>query len=207
MKRTLVAAALYMLLLQSTVLGFDGLRKGFVVGGGLGVAATAKWSVDIPTNMISNIPGGATDESNVGVGGHFLIGYAWDEYNMIVYEGNGCAYTSDVFNDETSDDLNGKSAQSFGGATWYHYFGPLGKSFFSVVGVGAFAWKVKGYEMNDPGIAYIVGGGYEFAKHFQAGVYLSGGKTSDKITLPDGQTENIDFGHMHVNILVTAVAY
>jgi len=198
MKRTLVAAVLFMLLLQSTVFGFDGLRKGFVVGGGLGVAATAKWSVDVPTNVVSNIPGGATEESNVGVGGHLVIGYAWDEQNMIVYESNGCAYTSDVFKDPNSADLDGKSAQSFGGASWYHYFGPLGKSFYTVVGAGIYAWKVTGYEMNDFGMAYIVGGGYEFAKHFQAGVYLSGGKTADS---------GIDFGHMHVNIVVTAVAY
>jgi len=196
MRRTLIAATLLLLLLHCTVFGFNGMRTGLVVGGGVGVAPMARWSVDVPTGVVSNIPGGATDENNFGFGFHAFVGYAWDEYNMVVVEGNGCAYKSDVFN--ISSDYNGNSAQGFGGVAWYHYFGPLGKSFFSTVGAGLYGWKVKGYAMNDIGFGYLVGGGYEFHKNLQAGVYFSGGQTSDSGT---------DFGHMQINVLVTAIAH
>jgi hypothetical protein len=196
MRRTLIAATLLLLMLHCTVFGFNGMRTGFVVGGGLGLAPMARWSVDVPAGGVLYTKDGVSSESNFGAGFHLFAGYAWDEYNMVVAEGNGCAYKSDAFN--VSSDLNGNAAQGFGGVAWYHYFGPLGQSFFSTVGVGGYGWKVKGYAMNDIGFGYLVGGGYEFHQYFQAGVYFSGGQTSDV---------GVDFGHMQITVLVTAVAH
>ncbi len=57
----------------STAYGFNGERKGFVLGGGLGLAPLIKTST-------------RTDvDNNSGVGLNLLIGHAWDEQNMIVY--------------------------------------------------------------------------------------------------------------------------
>lgn len=215
MKHILVIVALSLLLLQGSVLGFNGLRKGFVFGGGLGVAPMAKWSYDpnsVPDYIVINTPKGenVTDESNAGIGGHFLIGYAWDEQNMVVLEANGCYYSSDAF--DMSDLLPGYSGQSLQLSScyaWYHYFGPPGGSLFSMIGLGAYGWTVKGFDTNDPSVGYIVGAGYEFARHLQAGIYLSGGQTKETVYSPlrYGLTKDVNFGHMHINVLVTAIAY
>jgi len=171
-------------------LGFDGLRKGFVLGGGLGFSPVAKWSVD------ESIPGFGTlkgDESKTGVGAQLLIGYAWDESNMIVWESNVTAYESEDW-DETL-------GQGIGGASWYHYFGLPGKSAFTTVGLGVYIWDnsvLSDLEEIDPGFGLLFGGGYEFARHWQVGGYLSFGKTSWVI---------LDFEHVHFNILVSGVAF
>lgn len=191
MRRLLVCLLVVAVLIPATSSAFDGMRKGFVLGGGLGVAPMAKWSVESG--------GESFDESKVGFGLHVVIGYAWDEFNMIVYEGNIAGYTSDEFyNTITGQSLT--LAQGFNGASWYHYFGPQGKSFFTVVGGGFYIFDVEdASDAWDPGLGYLVGGGYEFARHFQIAGYLSGGQTS--------LLGVVDFGHTHLNVLVSAVAF
>ena len=193
MKKVFVILAIFLLLLSSTGFAFDGSRKGFVLGGGLGLAPVAKWEGDpIPWFMTKY------DESRVGLGLNLLIGYAWDEFNMIVYEGNMVAYQSDLL-------YNVDIIQGFNGAAWYHYFGPQGKTFFSTVGLGVYTfdleWQYENVTVsgsNDPGIALMIGGGYEFARHFQAGLYVSTGKTTEP---------HYDYEHAHLSILVSAVAF
>ncbi len=108
MKKHLIATFI-IVLLASSAWSFDGNRKGFVLGGGLGFAPTAKWEID-----------GASifSESAPGLGINLLIGYAWNENNMIVYEGNAVGYKPKI----TNTDL----LQGFYGASWYHYFGSNG---------------------------------------------------------------------------------
>ncbi len=159
---------------------FNGLRKGFVLGGGLGYAPYIKSS------------GFLSEDSEPGVGINILLGYAWDQYNMLVYEVNaaGC--------DERGEFVS----QQFEGAAWYHYFGPQGKSFFTTVGIGFAYYTWDDYETDDRGGAYLVGGGYEFARHFQIALYFSGGKTT-----MDVYGSGVDMGHNHLNILINAVAF
>ena len=180
MKNILIVCVLF-ILLASTAWSFDGNRKGFVLGGGLGFAATAKWEVD-GLSIIS--------ESGSGIGLNLLIGFACDENNMIVYEGNVAGYKSDAV------DVN--LSQGFNGAAWYHYFGLPGKSMFTTVGLGFYVFEADGYDANDLGGAIMIGAGYEFARHWQIGAYFSAGKTSDPI---------FDYKHNHVNILISGVAF
>lgn len=182
MKRLVMITLMAVLFMATTACAFDGMRKGFVLGGGLGVAATADWELDFS--------GVSFSEDGSGLGLHVLIGYAWDEQNMIVYEGNVASWKSDLI-DETI-------AQGFNGAAWYHYFGPVGKSFFTAAGVGFYVFKVDTYEDNDPGFGLLLGGGYEFARHVQVAAYFSTGKTEDS---------GVDFNHTHFNILLSAVAF
>ena len=182
MKRFVLITLVAVLFLFGTAGAFDGIRKGFVLGGGLGIAATADWDMDSA--------GVSIGEDGSGLGGNFVIGYAWDEHNMIVYEGNVVAWTSELI-DETI-------GQGFNGASWYHYFGPVGKSFFTAAGVGFCVFRVDTYEGNDPGFGLLLGGGYEFARHVQVAAYFSTGKTGDS---------GVDFDHTHFNILFSAVAF
>ncbi len=158
--------------------GFNGERKGFVLGGGIGFAPVIK------TSVLSS-----KDESS-GLGVNLLIGYAWDDKNMIVYEGNASGFTIE------NTDLT--VTQGYYGANWYHYFGPAGRSAFTAIGIGIYQYKIEKFDANDPGFAVIFGGGFEFARHWQVGGYLSFGKTSF------GPWE---FDHTNFNILISTVAF
>ena len=170
---------------------FDGNRKGFVIGGGLGFAPTATWKSDpVTIDFGFGTYTYKLDESNSAVALNLLLGYAWDEHNMIVYEGNVVGYK--VGNADVS--------QGFNGASWYHYFGPVGKSAFLTAGLGVYVLQVEGDDA-DMGGALQFGGGYEFARHWQVGGYLGFGKTKD----PD--ISGLDYTHMHFSILVGGVAF
>jgi hypothetical protein len=108
---------------------------------------------------------------------------------MIVYEGNGAGYQSDIFDQTT---------QGFNGPAWYHYYGDMGKSAFTAVGLGLYTFDVEHLDANDPSIGLLLGGGYEFAKHWQFGAYLSFGRTT---------SFGVDFNHATINVLVSGIAF
>ncbi|MCH7948288.1 MAG: hypothetical protein IIC66_10870 [candidate division Zixibacteria bacterium] len=117
--RLILMVIVLTLLTASSSFGFDGHRRGFVLGGGLGFSPVASWEVD----------GTTIDESGAGIGLNLLIGYAWDDQNMIVYEGNIAGWKSDFF-------LDRQVSQGFNGASWYHYFGETGRTAFATLGIG-----------------------------------------------------------------------
>ncbi len=162
---------------------FNGMRKGFVLGGGLGVAPVARIEV------------GSYDESRVGGAANFLIGYGWDEQNLLVFEGNGTSYKPDIGPDAMF-------SQGFGGPAWYHYFKPVARTFFTVVGVGfySFSYDIEDGEedSNDSGLGLMGGVGYEFARHWQVSFVVNGGKT-------DGPFN--DATHLNVEFLIGGVAF
>ena len=179
--------ALLILLCATNVNAFDGQRKGFVLGGGLGIAPSVTWD--------SGLPG--FEESKAGLGLNIMLGYAWDERNMIVYEGNGAGFQSDFGNAQIT--------QMFNGAAWYHYFGPKGKSFFTSVGVGVYQFMFEFQSgsftasgSNDVGGAILLGVGYEFSPHYQVAAYVSAGKTSEP---------GFEYDHSHVSVVFNAVAF
>lgn len=175
--------------------GFDGLRKGFVIGGGLGFTPIARLSA---SDILQFDPATGSlviddfSETEAGVGVNLLLGYAWNEYNMIVYEGNASGYKSRPF----AGDL--VLTQGFFGATWYHYYGPKGATFFSAIGIGFYQFDVERGADFDAGVGGMLGGGYEFSPHFQAGAYFSSGKTS---------IGSEDWKHLNISALVSAVAF
>jgi hypothetical protein len=183
MRKVLVLAGVALLLLSATSMAFNGQRKGFVLGGGLGVAPTASWKVNVVGNL-------GVEQSGPGLGLNFIIGGAFDDMNLLVYEGNVAGWKDDLFDESVS--------QGFNGAAWYHYYGPAGKSAFTTVGLGFYVFQEEHYNSNDPGFGMLLGAGYEFAKHWQVGGYFSFGKTS---------SSGVDFDHHHLNILVSGVAF
>ena len=182
MRKIVIVIISALVLTAVSVSAFDGNRKGFVLGGGLGFAPVAKWNAN---------PG--PDESKAGAGANFMIGYALDEFNLIVAEGNFSSYNSDY---------GATVYQGFSGACWYHYIQLPGKSFFTTLGLGAYNFDFEisgiGSGSNDPGFGLLGGGGYAFTRHFQVGGYLGWGKTKEP---------GYAYDHFHLNVLVDVVGF
>lgn len=155
MKRITTLVLVLFLLATSSAMAFDGVRKGFVLGGGLGFAPSIKTSI------------GNYSAKESGTGLNLFLGYAWDEFNMLVYEGNIGAYSIGTIT----------VIQGIDAVTWYHYYGPTGKSFFTAAGLGLYSYDEEGAPDVSGQMGILIGAGYEFSKHWQAGFYISSGKT------------------------------
>jgi len=174
MKFKAIILTILLIIFISSAWGFNGERKGFVFGAGFGYAP-----------LIFELHG----ESNSGLGMNSLIGHAWDNHNMIVYEANISAFNFGYSHGSIFE------AHGFAGAVWYHYFGTAGKSLYTTAGIGFYRY---GDDDKDSGLAILLGGGYEFARHWQIGAYFSFGKTSE------GQ---FDYDHSNFNLLISTVAF
>ena len=187
--RTVVSRLVFMvivltLLAAPSSFGFDGNRKGFVLGAGLGYAPTTGWSGKLqgyPSLIVRD-----RDEDKSGVGFNFLIGHGWDEKNMLVFEINMSRWKSDLLTiRETTGQLlrNSSIWQGYIGGAWYHYFGSVGRSLFTALGLGQYRFITIYSSAFDQsaGTGILIGGGYEFARHWQFGTYLSTGFTTEKL--------------------------
>ncbi len=188
MRRIYLSSLIILLLLAASSKAFDGKRKGFILGGGLGVGPYARVSVN----------GADGNWDHTGLGFNLLIGYAWDERNMLVYLRDIVLYLRDI---ETglgaSTDLQ---ALGFLGVGYFHYFGPVGRSAYFCVGLGhqdGFS-EFAEHTYSHSGLGFLVGGGYEFARHIQAHASASFGRTEG----PDD-----DYNHMQIVVTVSAVAF
>lgn len=188
---SITALALF-LFVTSSSFGFDGNRKGFVLGGGLGVGVTAGWSGSVYNS--STLQFVDTSESAAGPGFNLLIGHGWNNKNLMVFEFNFSDYQSEVFGQSP------RIAQGFAGGVWYHFFKPADRSFFTAVGMGMYRFVVytSNWVSQDLGTAIIWGGGYEFARHFLIGTYFVFGRISADI---EGRS------YHNLNILLTAFAF
>ena len=158
-----------LVLTVSSAWAFDGQRKGFVIGGGLGFGPVARTSL------------GNLSEDESGIALNIAIGYAWDEQNMIVYLRDGVIFKLESY--FTSVNI----IQGFSGVGYYHYFGPIGQSFFVTGGIGFQDYTALDSKYSSPsaGGGILLGGGYEFSKHWQIYSSLSFGKTGSGIFKTD----------------------
>ncbi|MEZ5357374.1 MAG: outer membrane beta-barrel protein [Candidatus Zixiibacteriota bacterium] len=175
------ALVLVLIILVSSAAAFDGQRKGFVLGGGLGFSPVLYSKTDVFDYS----------ETNAGVGLNLFLGYAWDEQNMLLYEGNVAGYQSNGYNNSTV-------VMGFDGISWYHYFDLPGQTFYSTIGLGTYNLQIEDGPDYDLGYGVMIGGGYEFSRHWQVGSYLGFGKTSYR---------GVKTKHIHLNILVSVVAF
>ncbi|HKZ22133.1 MAG TPA: hypothetical protein VJ165_02905 [candidate division Zixibacteria bacterium] len=149
MKRFLLVLVLS-LFVTSTVWGFNGVRKGFILGGGIGLGMTS---------FKEELGSLSTDwSSNFAFMTDFKIGYAPNEQWEIYYSDKSSWF-----------DYYGITAlHSFGTAAISYYLTPATPTFFLSGGLGFSAISAP-FESNsgsDIGFGTFVGGGYEFAKHF-----------------------------------------
>lgn len=196
--KTVTAILLAAFLLSSSAFAFDGKRKGFVLGGGVGAVPVSRWSTVYQGRTFS--------ENGVGYGLDFFGGYGLGEHNVVGVAFNIAFNQSDMF-DVTL-------LHTFLGPSWQHYFGPTGKSFFSMLGVGRYDFEMRGSyfrfslgsDFNTPappvsarGLGYLVGGGYEFSRKYRISGYLSGAQTAEL----DGDR----FGNLHLMITLGYLGY
>ena len=133
----------------------------------------------------------SVSESDTGFLYDFLIGYAWDHHNMLVYEASPTFFESEYW-------LGHHAVQGVWDVKWYHYFGRRGSSFFSTVGAGRAVLNVPDSGVGALGLGFYFGCGYEFAPHLQAGVFAAVGSGSD---------DGYDFSHQTVSVVVTGLVY
>jgi len=187
-----VVVGVLTLILATSSFGFDGNRKGFVLGGGLGIAPASGWSGKGTFGAALEVID--TSEYRTGVGFNFLIGHGWDEKNLIVFEINMSIWTSDLLLSRPN------IVQGTVSAVWYHYFGLPGRSFFTAAGLGSYR-VIRTVSQNldqSIGGGYILGGGYEFARHWQLAGYFGLGASSEKYG---------PWTYTDLKVLVSAVAF
>lgn len=197
MKNILTLLLIFLLFLTVRTFAFDGKRKGLILGGGLGFISVAHWKAECL--------GLDYHENKISWGENIIIGYGWSEHNMLVLELNIASYTSKV--------LDLAMVQGFVGPSWYHYFRTQGRSLFMVLGIGMYRFVRRSgiyvsFDYNPrvsppqpfgcSGVGYLIGCGYEFARHLRITAYVSGGHTSE---------DEKNYGNRHVNILLNAVAF
>jgi hypothetical protein len=196
MNKIVLLTVAALLAMACTVSALDGTRRGFILGGALGVAPVVKWEgkgQNVPTDY---------DETKAGIVVDVIVGLSWSEHNMIVLDIDLMTFQSTALE---VGNIKPTVFQGFSGFSWYHYFGPTGKSWFTTVGLGTYDfmadWEddnVTVHAKNDDGFGWMVGGGYEFSRHWQIAARLSFGKTSEP---------GIDYDHMHFAVTVGAVAF
>jgi len=187
-KRNLVPCCLVLLIALfvlpcSTASAFNGLHKGFVLGGGIGYAPVVKWKIDF-----FNI-----DESKTGTAGDFVIGYGFSESNIITFNVNGISFRSDELEVRSTTFL-------FLGPTWYHFWTKLNGDIYTSIGIGRFG-VYNNNKGPTPGWGYTASLGYEFVRHFYSSVILSGGRTRPFNDSDDKAT------HFQVSIVLGVVGY
>jgi len=189
-RRSLFLALIVFTVLCTSAAGLDGHRKGFVIGGGIGFAPNGHWSSNREFSYTKEPFRFASGENHTGLAGQYIIGYGWDEKNILVYEGNAAFYKS-LFFDQTI-------TQGTESISWYHYFGNTGNTFYLLLGAGTYNFGGKEFDQDSFSGAVIIGGGYEFLRHWQAGVCIGLGKTTWRL---------IDINASHISILTTVILF
>jgi len=162
MIRKILFVLAMLLITTSQSFAIDGIRKGFVIGFGMGYGSAGN-----PVLKSNDV-----ELSLNGFAGNMFAGYCWDNKNMLLWENIGVLKFS-------SDRNKGDVAKGFNGITWYHYYKPQARTFFTVVGAGEYVTDVDFYreDYRATGIGVVLGGGYEFTKQVQLGVYLLSGES------------------------------
>lgn len=168
-KKFLVVSFLFLLFTQN-LQAFDGNRKGFILGFGAGFSSlTSKIGYENSSNKYT--------EGYVPFVTNFKIGGGVNEQILI--------YWSSKVNWFSRDEKDNKTwISGIGTISGSYYLKPDIKSFFLSGGIGYASYQAPFETDNqeeytyDPGLAFFIGGGYEFAKHFSVETGICYGSTS-----------------------------
>jgi hypothetical protein len=167
-------AGFILFLVTTNSYAFDGQRKGFLLGIGIGPGFTSfTQKVAVSFGEI-NMSAESDRESKAGVMTDFKIGYA-PENTWAIY------YTSKVSWFGMTNALGNKVtiANGLGALAASYWFKPQAPSPFIAGGFGYSTWALP-FEDNPPetwmGIGLFAGGGYEFSRHVNIEGYLCWGK-------------------------------
>jgi hypothetical protein len=170
----LVVLVLALITMTATpALGFDGKRKGFILGGGLGFGMTS-FSQTLEFGGLKE----TSDTENKGAfATDFKIGFASDEQLEIYYASKVTWFSITNVYDEDVIVANGLNAV---GVTYN--LKPTSPTYFVTGGIALATWDLP-FENPAPdtwfGFGLYAGGGYEFAKHYSVELDLLYGNPGD----------------------------
>jgi hypothetical protein len=202
----LILMVLIMLFLISNAYAFDGKRKGFFLGGGLGPGFTSFKETITYSGWFDGESSESSDwESKFGLMTNFKIGYAPSDVVEIHYTNKISWFASKVyfFGESMGEDVTMASGLSALGVTYY--FKPEAPSPFIAGGVGLSTLSLP-FESHSEikfGGGLFAGGGYEFTRHFSVELDLIWGKVSDLALFGIGSSTNV----LSVTLTVNALAY
>ncbi len=181
MKKSLLVLVLS-LFVVSTAFGFDGVRKGFVLGGGVGMGLSS-YTISI----------GSFDsdrENRFSFMTDFKIGYAPTNQVEVVYSSKGVWFKGDGNVLNTLTFLHSLSTASVN-----YYLKPEGPTFFLSGGLGlaSLSDPFENNPENWTGFGFYVGGGYEFVKHYGVAFDLMYGLPEDSGVTFNGLTPRVVF--------------
>lgn len=160
---------------------FDGKRKGFVIGGGIGFSPVMMNDYDIKDDGSKAIASGQSHTLFLGYSG---------KSDLFAYGGSVSQGESQNLNDRLFRDI-------FTGLWWYHYFKINDKNFNSIVGLGAAYYTMQSKSDFDQSFGFQLGLGYEIVPHVQLNLVFSEGKFSY------GESYN----YYHLTLQLHAIAY
>jgi len=194
--RVVILTVVLVMLMAISAMAFNGQRKGFILGGGLGFGVTS-YTQTVKWNGLSE----TGDRENKGAfNTNFQIGYAPSDQVAIYYVSKVAWFSmTNAYDDEVT------IASGAGGLGFSYYQKPVAPSMIFTGGIAVSSWSLP-FEDDAPdpwqGFGIFGGVGYEFARHVSAELDLVYGKPDTK---EDGVTASANV--MSVMLTVNALAF
>lgn len=193
---------LAILLIATTIQAFDGMRKGFVLGGGIGFVPVSHFSGSLPH----------TSQSQPALGFRLLVAIGLDERNMIGVSADGDHYS-------VAEARNLYITGLFIGVTWVHYLKTNQMSPFFSLGAGRFGHAVyidrnayppyndviSYWNSDGSGMGIDIGAGILLQRYFQLGANVIVARTSGMSASP--VPVEVSTNHLIVNINATLILF
>jgi hypothetical protein len=175
MKRVLLASLVGVITLAfvDSAQAFNGKRKGFILGGGLGLGLTT-YTQSLDDGVIE-ITGDR--ENKLALNSDFRLGWAIDSLWEVYYFSKVSWFGFDNALGE-----NVTISSGVGGIAVRRYFGVEGRAAFVNGGIGLSSWSAPFEDNSDSwtGLGIMVGAGYEFARHWALEVDLNWGAPQEE---------------------------
>lgn len=153
---------------------FDGNRKGFILGGGLGLGLTSfTQTLEFPDTSVTS-----DRENKFAVMTDFKIGYGATEQVLVYYTNKVSWFSLENVLGENVIIVNG-----VGGVGMTYFFQPVAPSPYILGELGLSIWNAPFEEGSEAwyGFGLAVGAGYEFSRHYSVEVNLTWGKPGKEV--------------------------
>jgi len=175
---------------------FDKVRKGFILGFGLGPG----YDMYTETRDSSGTEVKKFDESKISFFSDFKIGYAPSNQLMVYWMSKAAWFGVDstTIDDEQEDVM---TLGGVGGLGATYFFNPQAPSFFVSAGVGFASWSLP-FEGTDPWVGLGAAGsiGYEFSPNWMIEASVLWGKPDDETDDYKHEVDNMAIG-LTINVL------